>query len=115
MGPRGLHLRGTVPQGGHPPRTKCWPPLSSPRAHWRQLWSTNRASASTASSSVAAESSALFPNEAAVIRLGDAVLIDIHDEYVSAEWRYFSEGSMAKLYSERDNDDATVGEFEPAE
>ena len=43
------------------------------------------------------------------------MLIDIHDEWVSAERRYFSEGSMAKLYSERDNDDAIVGELEPAD
>lgn len=56
-----------------------------------------------------------FPNEAAVIHLGGAVLIDIHDEWVSAERRYFSEGSMATLYAERDNDDATVSELEPAD
>jgi putative transposase len=57
----------------------------------------------------------IFPNKTAVIRLGGAVLIDIHEEWVSAEPRYFSEGSMAKLYAERDNDDATVGELEPAD
>jgi hypothetical protein len=39
----------------------------------------------------------------------------IHDEWVSAERRYFSEGSMAKLYAERDNDDATVGQLEPSD
>jgi hypothetical protein len=35
-----------------------------------------------------------------VIRLAGAVLVDIHDEWVSTERQYFSEGSVAKLYSD---------------
>ena len=57
-----------------------------------------RSSASTRSSSAAAGSSASSPTRPSVIRLGGAVLLDIHDEWVSAERRYFSEASMAKLY-----------------
>ncbi|MGA7417306.1 MAG: IS256 family transposase [Acidimicrobiales bacterium] len=56
----------------------------------------------------------IFPNEASVIRLGGAVLLDVHDEWVAAERRYFSESSMAKLYRVVDNDDATVGELTPS-
>jgi transposase-like protein len=55
----------------------------------------------------------IFPNEASVIRLGGAVL-DVHDEWVSTEQRYFSEFSMAKLYCVVDNDYATVGELTPS-
>jgi hypothetical protein len=47
--------------------------------------------------------------------LAGEVLVDIHDEWVSVERRYFSEGAMAKLYVERDNDDAAVGELVPAD
>jgi putative transposase len=56
-----------------------------------------------------------FPNEASVIRLGGAVLLDVHDEWVSAERRYFSEGSMAKLYRVVDTDDAPVKELKSSD
>lgn len=46
----------------------------------------------------------IFPNNAAVIRLVGAILLDMHDEWVAAERRYLSEGSMAKLYTTGDNE-----------
>jgi putative transposase len=55
----------------------------------------------------------IFPNEASVIRPGGAVLLDVHDEWVTAERRYFSEASMAKLYRGGNNGDAAVGELTP--
>jgi len=57
----------------------------------------------------------IFPNDAALIRLAGAVAADIHDEWAASDRRYFSESSMAKLYPERDDGAATVGELEPAE
>ena len=86
-----------------------------PRAHWRQLWSTNPLERLNRELKRRCRVVGIFPNEASVIRLAGAVLIDIHDEWVSAERRYFSEGSMAKLYADRDNEAAIVSELEPAD
>jgi putative transposase len=47
----------------------------------------------------------IFPDDAAVLRLAGAVLIETHDEWQVAERRYLSEGSMAKLAAT--SDDAT--------
>jgi putative transposase len=84
-----------------------------PRAHWRQIWSTNPLERLNRELKRRCRVVGIFPNEASVIRLGGAVLIDVHDEWVSSERRYFSEGSMAKLLDDRDNEDATVGELQP--
>ena len=88
---------------------------SFPRAHWRQIWSTNPLERLNRELKRRCRVVGIFPNEDAVTRLAGCVLLDIHDEWQSADRRYFSEGSMAKLYSERDNDDATAGELEPAD
>ena len=117
-GPRGLHVRRAVPQSGQAHgggQGRSAGLLCVPPAQLRQLWSTHPLERLNRELKRRCRVVGIFPNEAAVIRLGGAVLIDIHDEWVSAERRYFSEGSMAKVYGERDNDDATVGALEPAD
>jgi len=39
----------------------------------------------------------IFPDDAAVLRLAGAVLVEAHDEWQVSEHRYLSEGSMALI------------------
>ena len=54
----------------------------------------------------------IFPNEAAVLRLAGAVLLEIHDEWAVADRRYLSEASMARL--DPGHDDGSDKEVERA-
>ena len=86
-----------------------------PRAHWRQIWSTNPLERLNKELKKRCRVVGIFPNEAAVTRLAGSVLLDIHDEWQAADRRYFSEGSMAKLAGEREDDDASVPELVSAD
>jgi putative transposase len=74
-----------------------------PSPHWTKLWSTNPLERVNKRSS-ADECRGIFPDDAAVLRLAGAVLIETHDEWQVAERRYLSEGSMAKLAPTGDDD-----------
>jgi transposase-like protein len=79
-----------------------------PRAHWRKIWSTNPHERLNKEIKRRARVVGIFPNDAAVIRLVGAVLADTHDEWVTDERRYLSEGSIALLYPERDTEALTA-------
>lgn len=86
-----------------------------PQVHWRKIWSTNPLERVNKEIKRRSRVVGIFPNEAAAVRLVGAVLIDLHDDWIATERRYLSEGSMAKLYPDRDNDPTVNPELEPGD
>ena len=68
-----------------------------PFAHWKKIWSTNPLERVNKEIKRRSDVVGIFPNEAAILRLAGAVLLEIHDEWAIAERRYLAEGSMALL------------------
>ena len=73
-----------------------------PVSHWRPVWSTNPLERVNGEIERRADVAGIFPNEAAILRLVGAVLLETHDESQIAERRYLSEGSMAAIFSSRE-------------
>lgn len=82
-----------------------------PVEHWRKIWSTNPLERVNKEIKRRSRVVGIFPNEASVIRLVGAVLTDMHDDWIASDRRYLSEGSMAKLYPERDNPETVTAEL----
>ena len=76
---------------------------SFPPAHWVKIWSTNPLERLNKEVKRRTNVVGIFPDDAAVLRLAGAVLIEAHDEWQVAERRYLSEGSMAKLVATGDD------------
>jgi transposase-like protein len=81
-----------------------------PFAHWKKIWSTNPLERVNKEIKRRSNVVGIFPNEAAVLRLAGAVLLEVHDEWAIAERRYLAEGSMALL--DRVGDDGPTKEVD---
>lgn len=68
-----------------------------PQAHWRKLWSTNPLERLNGEVKRRSNVVGIFPNDASILRLVTAVLVETHDEWTVADRRYLSEESMTKL------------------
>ena len=68
-----------------------------PQAHWRKIWSTNPLERINGEIKRRTNVVGIFPNDASIVRLVTAVLVETHDEWAVAERRYLSEESMAKI------------------
>jgi hypothetical protein len=80
-----------------------------PRAHWRKIWSTNPLERINKEIKRRSNVVGIFPDDASVIRLVGAVLLDQHDDWAIAERRYLSEESMAAI----DHDPEEITTTEP--
>lgn len=65
-----------------------------PSQHWQQIWSTNPLERVNKEIKRRTNVVGTFPNPEALLRLTGHVLIEQHDEWDTAERRYFSENSM---------------------
>ena len=68
-----------------------------PSQHWQQIWSTNPLERINKEIKRRTNVVGTFPNPEALLRLTGHVLIEQHDEWDSADRRYFSENSMKHL------------------
>ncbi len=68
-----------------------------PLAHWRKIWSTNPLERINGEIKRRTNVVGIFPNDASILRLVTAVLVETHDEWAVSERRYLSEESMAEI------------------
>lgn len=72
--------------------------MSFPQKHWQQIYSSNVLERLNKEIRRRFNVVSVFPDRASVIRLGGAVLMEQHDEWLAADKRYLSAESMNLLY-----------------
>lgn len=85
-----------------------------PRAHWRKIASTNPLERINKEIKRRSNVVGIFPDDASVIRLVSAVLLDQHDDWAIAERRYLSEESMAQIDTDPEEVSTTTTAALPA-
>ena len=86
----------------HAPREVVLAFRSFPTEHWRKIWSTNPLERLNKEIKRRTRVVGIFPNDAAIIRLVGALLLEQQEEWQLEGRRVFSELSMAKLDSSND-------------
>jgi len=81
-----------------------------PQAHWRKLWSTRPLDRLNGEIKRRTNFVGIFPNDASVLRLITAVVVETHDEWQVVERRYLSEESMAKIHATGNNEPTAITE-----
>jgi transposase-like protein len=71
--------------------------LGCPREHWTKIWSSNPIERVNRELARRHDVVGIFPNAEALLRLGTAVLVEQHDEWLTLSKRYLPQASMTRL------------------
>ena len=84
--------------------------LNFPQEHWRKVWSTNPLERLNKEIKRRTNVVGIFPNDAAIVRLVGAQLLEQQEEWQLERRRFFSEATMAKIPEPEEPLELTDGE-----